>query len=417
MSYFDPTTWRPCTRTEIKRFFDRKRGASRAKPEESDTDEVIQPSRNGLIIQETISPFDMYTYLHARFGEPNGLQTLLARDDSDNLFHWDYMLMAGDRELMITGATQEVHVWVQEELTDEGWWTLIGNLRSDFGRVGRDKGRFADRLEKWHIFPNRYRAVADRCGSLYHQLTTSLPKLEQAVGQKILPQGQDGAKQASRAGKLIDRVVGAATELPILTPVMFESFIGMIVAIHVKDEVRRNKRVFESFQRSNLDVKLFDLSVRCDGFARPIEEQNPALQRFWRVVSRRNDLIHGNIDPVRDALEVVHFDGKRPLYSTGGDRIAAFWRGVIDQYRPQDVMDDYIATHEFIIEVLDHMKPANRKGMIMIMADTQPGWDARRGIAGKLFPDHVVSTYYPGLRCDNDLEPRPKLDAHISAPA
>lgn len=38
----------------------------------------------------TIKPGDLYCYLRARFGPPNGLMMALIEDSSDNLFHWHY---------------------------------------------------------------------------------------------------------------------------------------------------------------------------------------------------------------------------------------------------------------------------------------------------------------------------------------
>jgi hypothetical protein len=40
-----------------------------------------------------IRPVDLYVYLKARFGEPNGI-TMISKDheDSDNLIHWHYSL-------------------------------------------------------------------------------------------------------------------------------------------------------------------------------------------------------------------------------------------------------------------------------------------------------------------------------------
>src|SRR3546814_15437523 len=90
-----------------------------------------------LVLQKTISPFDAYTYLHARFGAPNGLQTFLARNDSDNLFHWDYYLKAGDAILQFIGATEEVHVWFEGRFSDADCLTFIANMRADFGRVSQ----------------------------------------------------------------------------------------------------------------------------------------------------------------------------------------------------------------------------------------------------------------------------------------
>ena len=121
-------------------------------------------------------------------------------------------------------------------------------------------------------------------------------------------------------------------------------------------------------------------------------------------MNRRNDIIHGNVDPVRDALEVVYFHGKRPLYKVGGDRIRQHWKRLIGRYRPQQVVDDYLATHAFILDILDHMTPGARRVIEMVMEDTQPGWDNRRKITGRLFPDHVVTTVFEGMRYNWQLE-------------
>jgi hypothetical protein len=119
-----------------------------------------------LVLQGSVSPFDVYTYLHTRFGEPNGLQTLFAIDDSDNLFHWDWNLKAGAHDLIFIGATQEVHVKFGRSLSDAGCRRFITALKNDFARVAVDKGRFGGTLEKWPIFPNRFLTLANRCAEL-----------------------------------------------------------------------------------------------------------------------------------------------------------------------------------------------------------------------------------------------------------
>lgn len=197
-----------------------------------------------------------------------------------------------------------------------------------------------------------------------------------------------------------------ATELSVLMPVMFESFVGLLVAGFIKPEVKRNHVAFTAFVRGSLKNKLTDMANQCNGFERPIEQTNPVFGRFWSVVNKRNDILHGNVDPVRDSLEVIYFHGKRPLYKTGGNRIRQFWLGLLAQYKPQEIMDDYLATHEFILEILEHLTPAHRRSVWMVMEDTQPGWDNKRKIFGRLFPSHIVTTSFPGLRYDSELTPR-----------
>ena len=132
-------------------------------------------------------------------------------------------------------------------------------------------------------------------------------------------------------------------------------------------------------------------------------QEDPVFGRYWTVVNRRNDIIHGNVDPVRDALEAVYFHGKRPLYKTGGDRIRQHWNRLIERYRPQEVVDDYLAMHVFILDILDHMTADGRRTIEMIMEDTQPGWDNRRKKPGRLFPDHVATTVFEGMGYDWEL--------------
>jgi hypothetical protein len=331
---------------------------------------------------------------------------LIVEPDSANLFHWDYYLMAGGKKLMFLGASEEVHVWFDGKVSDMQCLNFIAALRRDFGRFGKEKGRFASSLEKWSIFPNQFQAVASRCADLYEEIDAALPKIRRKVlAEKATTQSLIGNAKRKSHSKLMSAITTAPTELSVLMPVLFESFVGLIVAVLIKPAARADEAAFQAFVRSPLNEKLQNLANRCNHFARPLEQNNPAFGRYWRVVNKRNDVIHGNVDPVRDALEIVYFHGKRPLFKTGGDRIRQHWLRLIERYQPQEVLDDYLALHTFILEILDHMTPGGRRTMAMIMDDTQPGWDNRRKIGGRLFPDHVATGVFEGLRYDWQLTP------------
>jgi hypothetical protein len=55
------------------------------------------------VLRNEIAPSDLYCYLSARFGAPNGLQNFLRKDDSDNLIHWEWCLRCGDGWLTFQG--------------------------------------------------------------------------------------------------------------------------------------------------------------------------------------------------------------------------------------------------------------------------------------------------------------------------
>jgi hypothetical protein len=67
----DISSWRIATKEELRAFMDLDARA-RSKP-------------SVLAVRHHLSPVDVYCYLKGRFGDPNGFQNFLRRDDSDNL--------------------------------------------------------------------------------------------------------------------------------------------------------------------------------------------------------------------------------------------------------------------------------------------------------------------------------------------
>ena len=59
--------------------------------------------------------------------------------------------------------------------------------------------------------------------------------------------------------------------------------MNMTILILCKKEVRNNKRQFEQFIRSNIDIELFDLAYKCEGFVRPIDHQSDVSKTSKRL--------------------------------------------------------------------------------------------------------------------------------------
>src|SRR3546814_4904590 len=91
-------------------------------------------------------------------------------------------------------------------------------------------------------------------------------------------------------GKLMAAITTAPTELSVLIPVMFESFIGLIVAGFIRPEIKRDQAAFTAFVRLSLNQKLERLADNCRGFARPIEQNNPVFGRYWRSEEHTSEL-------------------------------------------------------------------------------------------------------------------------------
>jgi hypothetical protein len=80
----DVLGWRAPTNQQILEWME-----ARGKPE--------TPKPSLLAFRTHLVPADVYCYLKARFGEPNGFQTFIRRNDSNNWIHWDYVLKAMTR--------------------------------------------------------------------------------------------------------------------------------------------------------------------------------------------------------------------------------------------------------------------------------------------------------------------------------
>jgi len=74
-----------------------------------------EPS-NHYKLNENISPYNLFLYLFTRFGKPNGILSLLRKEDSDQLFHWHYSLYIDKYNIEIMCATYKIEVFASTEL-------------------------------------------------------------------------------------------------------------------------------------------------------------------------------------------------------------------------------------------------------------------------------------------------------------
>ncbi|MEQ1945742.1 MAG: hypothetical protein ABL995_01035 [Bryobacteraceae bacterium] len=390
----DLQSWRRPTKEETLAWLEKKKAGSGKRP---------KPSL--LMVRQHLSPVDVYCYLKARFGEPNGFQNFLRRNTSDNWIHWDYYLKAHDQDVYLCGMSRETHLVLSEKMTDENWRDLVFAMKADYGRVGKEKSAILKSLEHWVTFPNKFVEVADICAELHSEIVDNMGgyqayKTPSYRNKKTSAQGAKLAEQlTTRSSKLHKHCL----QLSLLTPVLAEAFINMIVLILCKQEIRRNKRQFDEFIRSQIDVKLFDLSYKCEGFAKPIDQHSEEFKNFKRVMDKRNNAIHGNCDPEREKIESVYFEGKRPLFVEPGDHIGKLLEVLERQHEPGTVIKDYEDTHAFLLHILSCLKPGQADPVQAILDARFPGYDVNRKITGYLFPDHVVIGHAPGTKYDDEL--------------
>jgi hypothetical protein len=120
-------------------------------------------------------------------------------------------------------------------------------------------------------------------------------------------------------------------------------------------------------------------------------------------MDKRNNIIHGNVDPEIEQVERVYFDGKIPLFEQPGDHIGKFFEALERQHDPETAIKDYEDTHTFLLEIVACLEPEMVPAFWQVMEAPYPGYDLRHNIAGCLFPDHVLMDYVQGFRYDDEL--------------
>lgn len=394
----DVSVWRAATREEVVKFFTRdRRSPSRSK-------RPAPPSKNGLIIRTHLRPVDTYAYLRARFGKPNGFQNFLRNDDSDNWIHWDFNLKADDEDIHIAGTSRNVHILVSEDLSDPDWKQLILTLKDEFGRLGNEKSAITKTFEKYLSFQNKFVRISGLCAERHAIIVDADPP------NLTLPRSTSSKRTIRKYHKVLDvlgkratALYGNCLTLRLLTPIMAEAYFNMLILAFCKKSILDDKAAYRAFVRAKIPRRIELIAENCDGFVAVIRKDTKAYADFMRVMNRRNFAIHGNMDPEMEQIETVYFEGRRPLFATGGDNILKLFEHLEAINKPTSVVRDYEAVHAFLHEITTYLSPRHQRFFEQVISDPYPGYEVHKKRITRILPNHSMTGYLEGMRYDDEL--------------
>ena len=383
--FLSPETWRNPTTSELTSFLE-------------DRTEHNKPVGSIFGFEKILDPYFCYRYFYARFGPPNGMLTFLRKpNDSDNLYHWDWLIKAGDGDIYVVGAGRHVHVMTSLPRVGPKTWLAWGqNLKKSTGRHRVEIGRVSDLFEKWLVLPNRYARLADVAAVHYERLQSYAENLNNWPPKRSSERGLKAyQKFIQRKAAEIDETYSAALSLDLITPVLAEAYINLLIFICANEETRGSDRRMSSFIRQNVDLKVLDLHLRCRGFIEPVEEGSAEFKMFKRIMDRRNDIVHSNINPSRDAVETVYFDKFTPLFAEGVEELASYFKQEEKLIDVSGVMQRYVELHSFFIYIRDRMESSYRTAFELVLESATFGYDQKRNKTGVLFPNYVAAGMMP----------------------
>jgi len=348
-----------------------------------------------LTLTNEIKPVDLYCYLAARFGPPNGVQNWLRQNHSDNLIHWNWTFRYGPGLVDIQGGTFRTDVWLigpfEVEPDDSG--DFVRRVKADFAAFGADMAKYRKSLEPWIEFVNPYqrlrRSILTLAGELKSLQLDQLSELPNILDQEDRESAQ---RQWGEAVSRYRRGFGLCFGIRSMLPIMAEAFVNLILFVLMKPEIRADGRLKDDAFKRHIDVRVKSLSLYCTGFKQPVDYANEVCRRYHSVVNERNDLLHGNVDPNKLRFNEVYFHGTIPVFkeyqsmwqrSLGIERQAV---GVDKVFAELAVIDDFIA---YVLSCLDDQI---RPKIEYMLGRLELGLHTRDDRLGVLFSERLVDS-------------------------
>jgi hypothetical protein len=342
-----------------------------------------------------VNPLDLYIYLKARFGPPNDLMMVTRTTGTDNIIQWGYSLCSSGHHFKIHGTSNRVEFF--ERLTEPDWRKLVETIKQDFVSYGTAMSEIRRSLTKWRLFINPFRRLLNTVHSLGDSLQ-SMHLREPEPRSFIMTQAEADAYDTEMATWIIrtQTVAALGTCTRMLAPVMAEAFVNFMLFVLGRADVRRDERLYENLLRQPIDVRVRSFHLYCEGFVRAVDCDAEPYKHFHSLMNKRNDLLHGNVDPQRLAFEEVYFDHwgadqTIPLFRDDRSMIARLFANALKFVEPDAAISDIRITNEFIDHIMSHLSDDASARFVRLLGQDYLGWNPETGeLSEQLFSDTIV---------------------------
>lgn len=346
-------------------------------------------------LRNEIAPSDLYCYLGARFGAPNGLQNFLRNDHSDNLIHWEWTLRCGDGWLTFQGMNFRTEIWVTANagLKETDKVELVSQIKTDFVEYGKSMSVVRKALENWVEFVNPYQRIKKST----EKLLLDLRELDLRPEDEEIPDITNAEQiPHDRWGKLFDKYsqgLGLCFGIRSMLPVMAEAFVNLILFAFMRTDLKSDERLRENTIRQPIDVRVKSLHIVCVGFDHPVDYSNDACKAYHSLVNERNDLLHGNVVLDKLKFNEVFFNGRVPVFK----QYRSMWErsvGVEIQSVGLHRLEREVETVRNFTEYLKSCMKEDVRAQFEHIAEMRDlGLNSENGRIGILFPNHLVDFF------------------------
>jgi hypothetical protein len=345
-----------------------------------------------------VRPVDLFCYLAAAFGPPNGMANFLRGDHSDNLIHWEWVCRHPGGVVVFAGTNFRTDILIAGiEPSPTHLHQLSQQFKAAFASAGAGMTGVRQQLEQWTEFVNPYQRIRRAIDRLLYALDKL--NLDPAVDKREpLPAHPSTAHEAESWQELASRYsqgLGLCFGVRAMVPVMAEAFVNLLLYILMRPEIRKDARMVDNMFRQPIDIRVKSLQLNCVGFATQPDYATEPCKNYQTLVNQRNDLLHGNVVLDKLKFNEVHFWGKVPVFK----EYRSFWDRSLQLEADAvglDAVRKEVETVEALVQyLLSCLEPSLRDKIDFIAKRHELGIERATQRIGVLFPGWLVD-FRPG---------------------
>jgi hypothetical protein len=262
----------------------------------------------------------------------------------------------------------------------------------EFNRHHKDLEKVRDEFERWHLFVNPYK----RLSSITDRYVKRISELEiPSVKPPEVPSTREDmsryTSEMTRCTEIYQEAMSICVSLEMIAPVMGEAAVNFLILALAKEDLRRDKRLYQDFIRRSIDVRIKSLHLHCHGFANPVDGSEEPFKEFLRVMNRRNDSLHGNIDPRESTGAEIYFDHRTiPLLPRHKGLAELALEHALANLTPAEVLKDVQVVRTFVDFLVSRLHPRIREFISQLLNEQQLGYRPKTGTIGAILPRAFV---------------------------
>jgi hypothetical protein len=281
-----------------------------------------------------------------------------------------------------------VTAFLEPDAETPAWPKVEDRLVEEFRRERRGMQAVRRQFEEWHLFVNPHQVLRTKLERQVARLREldleNVPVPANPRSGEELPGSQ---VELAKARAAYEEAMALCVDIQLSAPVFAESAVDLLTHLLAKPEVRNDRRLFDDQRKRDIDVRVRSLHLICDGFATRIEGTEESFKEFMRLYGRRNNRLHGNVNPTASTGPPLYFDHRFiPLFAGQQGFAELALTHALADVKPEVAMRDWEVAQGFVALLLSKLEPSLRQGAGTALRQQQLGYRPKTRSIGVVLP-------------------------------